>query len=211
MSRVLGKQRLHPAGLLVAFHDVDQEPSPVLTGIIDGGWGHSRRCRLRTDPPPRGTHVTIPHTPAPATRLDGDSNHAVAAADGYDLAGRTNGYHRGSADDAVDVAALLVENRHLRARLETLPPIEQAKGILMARYEIDADAAFALLRRWSSHTNVKLRDISRLIVDATALPPDEAEPSSRPDGHRVDLEELILRLGTARSRRWVNPATARPS
>jgi hypothetical protein len=67
----------------------------------------------------------------------------------------------------------------------------------MARYEISADAAFALLRRWSSHTNIKLRDISKMVVDATISPSDGTEPASRPDGHRVDLEELICRLGTA--------------
>lgn len=160
--------------------------------------------------------MTISHTPALAPPLDRDGNHAVAAADGHHLPGRTNGYHHGSANDpvdvAADVAALLVENRHLRARLETLPLIEQAKGILMARYEISADTAFALLRRWSSHTNVKLRDISKLVVDATTLPPDGAtEPASRPEGHRVDLEELICRLGTAGSRRWPDRATKRPA
>ena len=53
-----------------------------------------------------------------------------------------------------------VENANLRAKLASLPVIEQAKGILMGRYQISPDAAFALLRRWSSHTNLKLRDIS---------------------------------------------------
>jgi hypothetical protein len=65
---------------------------------------------------------------------------------------------------------VLAEITNLRAQLETLPVIEQAKGILMGRYQIGADAAFALLRRWSSHTNVKLREISRLLVEAAGQP-----------------------------------------
>ncbi len=68
--------------------------------------------------------------------------------------------------DAPDVAELIEENHHLRARLDTLPIIEQPKGILMLRYHIDGPTAFALLRRWSSHSNHKLRHLSRLIVDA---------------------------------------------
>ena len=35
--------------------------------------------------------------------------------------------------------------------------IEQAKGVLMAVYSIDAQAAFDLLRWGSQHTNTKLR------------------------------------------------------
>ena len=63
-----------------------------------------------------------------------------------------------------------VENANLRAKLASLPVIEQAKGILMGRYQISPDAAFALLRRWSSHINLKLRDISGLLVDAARHP-----------------------------------------
>jgi two-component system, response regulator / RNA-binding antiterminator len=43
--------------------------------------------------------------------------------------------------------------------------IEQAKGILMNRNAIDADAAFALLRDHSQHSGQKLADIAAAIVD----------------------------------------------
>ena len=33
--------------------------------------------------------------------------------------------------------------------------IEPSKGIPMSRYQIGPDAAFEVLRRWSSHTTVK--------------------------------------------------------
>jgi hypothetical protein len=45
--------------------------------------------------------------------------------------------------------------------------IEQAKGILMLGYGLDADAAFAMLRWWSRNRNVKVRDLAdRLIAVA---------------------------------------------
>ena len=75
----------------------------------------------------------------------------------------------------------------LHRRLETLPVIEQSKGILIGRYGIDPDSAFCLLRRWSSHTNLKLRDISRLIVDA----------ASQGFPQQCALDDLLRRLDTA--------------
>jgi hypothetical protein len=65
---------------------------------------------------------------------------------------------------------------HLRRRLETLPVIEQSKGILMRHYGIDADAAFDLLRRWACDNNRKLRDISQEVV-AAATAANEPQPS----------------------------------
>ena len=43
-------------------------------------------------------------------------------------------------------------------------PIEQAKGMLMALHQIDADAAFDMLRRESQATNVRLHVIARNLV-----------------------------------------------
>ena len=48
--------------------------------------------------------------------------------------------------------------------------IEQAKGVLMAREGIDADDAFALLRRESQNRNVKLRDLAADVVASTRVP-----------------------------------------
>jgi hypothetical protein len=42
--------------------------------------------------------------------------------------------------------------------------IEQAKGMLMALYDIDADAAFSILRWRSQQTNVKLATIAAPFV-----------------------------------------------
>jgi hypothetical protein len=60
----------------------------------------------------------------------------------------------------------LEELRHLRRRLETLPVIEQSKGILVRHYGIDPEAAFELLRRWACDNNRKLHEISQQIVAA---------------------------------------------
>ncbi len=50
--------------------------------------------------------------------------------------------------------------------------IEQAKGMLMLIYRLDADQAFAVLRELSQHGNIKLRILARQIVtDFRALPP----------------------------------------
>jgi len=52
----------------------------------------------------------------------------------------------------------------LEARLETMPVIEQAKGILMAQTGCAAEQAFDMLRRASQRANVKVRDLASEIV-----------------------------------------------
>jgi hypothetical protein len=56
----------------------------------------------------------------------------------------------------------------LRARLETLPVIEQAKGIVMAQARCGPDEAFELLRLASQRSNVKVRDLAADLVQQTA-------------------------------------------
>ena len=65
-----------------------------------------------------------------------------------------------------DVAELLQEIEHLRRRLATQPIIEQAKGVLVGFYGIHPDAAFAVLVRWSQHTNTKLHLLAERLVTA---------------------------------------------
>ena len=48
--------------------------------------------------------------------------------------------------------------------------VGQAQGILMERYDIDADQAFGVLRRYSSHSNRKLRFIAAEVVERRKLP-----------------------------------------
>ncbi|MET8995774.1 ANTAR domain-containing protein [Amycolatopsis sp. NPDC004169] len=69
-----------------------------------------------------------------------------------------------------------LERTHLRRAIASRDVIGQAKGILMARQGIDADAAFHLLRRASQDLNVKLADIAATLVRKhTTLAPVESE------------------------------------
>jgi GAF domain-containing protein len=55
----------------------------------------------------------------------------------------------------------------LRTALESRRTIGQAIGILMERYELTDERAFAFLTRLSSHRNVKLRQVAQEVVDET--------------------------------------------
>ncbi|WP_238164537.1 GAF and ANTAR domain-containing protein [Kribbella pittospori] len=48
--------------------------------------------------------------------------------------------------------------------------VGQAMGILMERYGVDGDRAFAILRRYSQDTNTKLRDVAQQLIDTRRLP-----------------------------------------
>lgn len=48
------------------------------------------------------------------------------------------------------------EIAQLRTAVEHRDTIGMAKGVLMERYDVDADAAFAILRRTSQRSNTKL-------------------------------------------------------
>jgi hypothetical protein len=56
----------------------------------------------------------------------------------------------------------------LQARLDSMPVIEQAKGILMAQAACQPDEAFDILRRASQRSNVKVRDLASEIVRRAA-------------------------------------------
>lgn len=57
--------------------------------------------------------------------------------------------------------------------------IEQAKGILMARRGIPAEAAFDIMKEHSQHNGHKLIDVAQAIVDShlLLLPPAPADPA----------------------------------
>ena len=52
----------------------------------------------------------------------------------------------------------------LQARLDSMPVIEQAKGVLMAQHRCGPDEAFDLLRRASQRANVKVSVLAAKIV-----------------------------------------------
>ena len=78
-------------------------------------------------------------------------------------------------DRRADLRALAADERdrellrdsataRLQARLETMPVIEQAKGILMGQEGCGPEEAFDLLRRASQRSNVPIRELAVLIV-----------------------------------------------
>ncbi|WP_347058789.1 GAF and ANTAR domain-containing protein [Blastococcus sp. HT6-30] len=62
-------------------------------------------------------------------------------------------------------ARLADDARNMRIAMESRAVIEQAKGVLMAQQQIDAEQAFEVLRQASQRYNRKLRDIAAGIVD----------------------------------------------
>lgn len=65
---------------------------------------------------------------------------------------------------AIRLAAMAELTSHLETALASRGVIDQAKGILMARQQCSADAAFDILRRASQARNVKIRDIGAAVV-----------------------------------------------
>jgi len=58
----------------------------------------------------------------------------------------------------------------LNTALDTRKLIGQAQGILMERYDLDADQAFEVLRRYSQDHNIKLRDVATHLTTTRQLP-----------------------------------------
>jgi hypothetical protein len=72
--------------------------------------------------------------------------------------------------DAYKSAATLARN--MAEAMRSRAVIEQAKGILMADERITDEQAFNQLAKLSQHTNVKVRDVARRLVDERSRPAD---------------------------------------
>ena len=91
---------------------------------------------------------------AGSAELSGDGT--VVAVHGY-TTDVTEAVRRTTSEDVQHAMEVISQSR---------PTIEQAKGVLMMTYAIDAEAAFALLRRYSQRENVKVRDVARSVVES---------------------------------------------
>jgi GAF domain-containing protein len=58
----------------------------------------------------------------------------------------------------------------LRQAIDARKLVGQAQGILMERFGIDSDQAFAVLRRYSQDHNIKLRDVAQRLIKTRRLP-----------------------------------------
>ena len=62
---------------------------------------------------------------------------------------------------------------------QTRPVIDQAKGMVMLATGCDAEEAFDILRKYSSHKNVKLNELAGRLVDAVTSQPHPAGHACR--------------------------------
>lgn len=79
---------------------------------------------------------------------------------------------------AQHTAAALVnkmENESLVNAIDARKTIGVATGFIMAKHDLTEDQAFAVLRRYSQHANVKLRTIAEKVVAERGLPHSPAE------------------------------------
>ena len=68
----------------------------------------------------------------------------------------------------------------LQARLDSMPVVEQAKGVLMAQQRCGPDEAFDLLRRASQRANIKVSVLAARIVEQIASPEPDDNVKSAP-------------------------------
>lgn len=95
---------------------------------------------------------------------------SVDPASSNDVTG--DGYHRRRRLEDLDSEAV-------RNLVLSMPAIEQAKGVLMGCYGIDANSAFTVLTQVSSAKNLKVRDLAAAVVEAITDGPADASPCER--------------------------------
>jgi transcriptional regulator with GAF, ATPase, and Fis domain len=74
---------------------------------------------------------------------------------------------------AIRSGNLLTEQ--LQTALNSRVLIEQAKGVLAERLQLDLDQAFAVLRRFARNRNRRLSELAQAVVDGIETIPDTAE------------------------------------
>ncbi|GAB3322169.1 hypothetical protein GCM10027451_44590 [Geodermatophilus aquaeductus] len=118
-----------------------------------------------------------------ATCLPLDTGREVVGALSVYVTGSGAGPDRATLLPVAGHAALalrtLQRTQHLTVALASRDVIGQAKGVLMERYRITADAAFGILVRASHDAGRKVRDVAALVTETGETPP--AHP---PDGAR---------------------------
>lgn len=93
---------------------------------------------------------------------------------------------------ALDEARKEVLDEVLPNLVEARAVIEQAKGVLMAIYRIDADQAFGVLQWRSKDTNTKLRELAQqLVCEIATLAPVARSVQSEFDHLLLKLHERV--------------------
>src|ERR671934_856739 len=73
------------------------------------------------------------------------------------------------------VVALADENANLQRALDTRVVIEQAKGVLAERFDLEIPDAFDLLRRSARSNRIRLHDLAARVVGSHVTPPEIEE------------------------------------
>ena len=102
----------------------------------------------------------------------------------------------GFAQQASIAIAVAVEREHLQRARDARGIVGQAQGILMERYQITADQAFAVLKRYSSHLNQKLRCVAERIVRQRSLPELDHLAFANPNGPDHGGEPRLIRTAS---------------
>lgn len=118
----------------------------------------------------RETDMTLVQVPDPGPQLFERAHAAQRAAEAMAVVAQANIQAAIAVLRPIDRNDLLRESRTARllARLETMPVIEQAKGIIMAQSGCTPDAAFEQLRHASQRANVPIRDLAARVVSKAA-------------------------------------------
>ncbi|ANE81817.1 antitermination regulator [Mycobacterium adipatum] len=168
---------VHPTTELVLAHkhpDDFGHVSATLAEIRRTGAAFSTRHRIVD------THGDTHHVVVVADRLFGDDGVTVVGSHGFYI-DVTPSAQSGARDQQERVSEAVAEIAEARSG------IEQAKGMLMLIYRINADAAFELLRWRSQETNTKLRALAeRIARDFLELDYQELLP------HRSVYDRLLL-------------------
>lgn len=111
-----------------------------------------------------------------ATRLTAGT-HTLGALNLYSTRGRDfdaedRDFAKIFASHAAATLVTVQQRENLLVALDARTLIGQAQGILMERFGIEADRAFAVLRRYSQARNVKLRTLAEELVATRHLPPE---------------------------------------
>jgi AmiR/NasT family two-component response regulator len=81
--------------------------------------------------------------------------------------------------DRDELAELVSQLRQLEIALESRIVIEQAKGVLIERLDVDAQYAFELLRGAARSNHLRLHELARRVVESRTTPPELATAVSR--------------------------------
>ena len=75
-----------------------------------------------------------------------------------------------SEDDEAIAHILARHEETMSQAVDARKLVGQAMGILMERFDVDGDRAFAILKRYSQDNNTKLRDVAQHLIDTRKLP-----------------------------------------